>query len=122
MTRTQEHRLLMQAGSLLLLLFAIAPSVTFVGHGPLDVVYGHSHDLVKNDVPFDESDGDHAAHCHDGMSKCAGPQSLIGTWWAVEDGTGLAFGDPLLANPVAGDRRHVQEFYTKILQPPKVAA
>lgn len=111
---------LLQAGSLVILLFAVLPSVTFVGHGPIEVAHTHAADHPQGAVPVQEDDsGDHASHCHEGMSKCGGQQSLVGSWWVGEDNGDLILDDPL--RPVADTTETVSllDPLTKILQPPR---
>lgn len=69
-----RHRLI-RAGALFVLLGAVLPSVTYVGHwleGGADHV-----NVTQNEAEAEQ----HAEHCHLGPSKCAGAQSLVGTWW-----------------------------------------
>lgn len=119
--RVRRERLI-RAGSLVILLFAILPSVTFVGHGPIAVGPSQSQNHVHSGVPQGGDDeGDHASHCHKGLSKCGGgSQSLVGTWWVGDDAGVPDPDDDLLRIIPSSDRSlHTSDIYSKILRPPK---
>jgi hypothetical protein len=112
---------LIRAGSVFLFLFAILPSVTFVGHGPMDPGGGHAHQHEHQDVPAETDESDHAAHCHEGVSRCADQSSLVGTWWIGESDDVLSFGGSLQRVDASYLLPPLNVLDGRILQPPRAA-
>ena len=76
-----------------MLLAAVMPNVLYIGHGPTAPSHSHSAEAPARDEGTDE----HVQHCHVGAAKCAGPQSLVGTWSV---GEGLLIPQPPLLRVV----------------------
>jgi hypothetical protein len=74
---------LLRAGAVFVLLAAVLPNITYLGHGPTAPQHIHAGATTQSE----QTDGDHVQHCHVGPSKCSGPQSLVGTWWIGDDAT-----------------------------------
>ncbi len=111
---------LIRTGSVLILLFAVMPSVTFVGHGPVQAAHTHAPGNPSGPVPIQgDSGSDHASHCHQGMSKCGGQQSMVGTWWVGEGGGMPVLDDPWLPSSGYDEVQYLHDPLTKILQPPR---
>lgn len=113
---------LIQAGSRVILAFAILPSVTFVGHGPMGAVRGHPQQgQAPSEVSQDgDADGDHAEHCHEGLSKCGtGTQSFVGAGLVGDDADVPDTGDSLHLIPSTDANLYIDALQSRVIRPPR---
>ena len=101
---------LLHIGSLVVLLFAIAPNVLYIGHW--GIIGGRSD--MANEAEVEE----HAAHCHVGPSKCS---DAVGTGQVLPGMADalLLLGGALLALAAARPASEHQGFPARFERPPR---
>lgn len=114
--------------ALFILFASIAPQALYIGHWPVPGVVdvsaedtAHTHQLDA-DGHHDGSSPEHELHCHNGPSKCGGPQALVASVWAGEDSGLLGLDSTPRAQPSDTATLSVEPPVSRILQPPKTAA
>jgi hypothetical protein len=109
MFRTQQR--IVRLGAAFIMVGAMLPNVTFLGHWPADQT--HSHVTGQADAQS------HADHCHDGPSSC-GPHALVGTWW-VGDGETISLDSAPRLVAGSEDETAAEVFPSRVLRPPQHA-
>ncbi len=107
--------------ALALLLGAILPNVSFIGHwgafggAPDPAAPTHaSHD------PLGPAEAEqHARHCHVGPARCSGQSSLVGTWSIGDATSGLLIDGSLALIELSVARTHAEPPRARIAHPPK---
>jgi hypothetical protein len=110
---------LARAAAVFLLLGAVLPNVTYLGHIGVDS-HSHAAEAARHD-PSGENGEEHTLHCHTGPARCAGAQAMVGAIWVGEDAgllapaaeTSTAIDSLTLTSPEAPVLR--------ILEPPRTA-
>jgi len=77
-----------RAVAVLLLLGAVLPNVTYVGHIGAES-HAHAAETASHGPPGPSAD-EHTLHCHTGPARCAGAQALVGAIWVGEEAGLLA--------------------------------
>jgi hypothetical protein len=97
--RRQLQERVVRIGALAVLVAAVLPNVTYVGHwSAISETSGHVH---KHDQPAPES---HSEHCHGDSAQCDAPALVSVTWITGESSPGEPPADLLIAfvSPLAG--------------------
>ena len=112
MKARREHML--RLGSWLILVFALLPGVTYMGHWSAGAgSHADAHDS--------SSLTEHEAHCHGGLSKCAGAEAMVGTMWVGEESGLLSLTSPDLRVETSETVAAIEGELSRILQPPRAA-
>jgi hypothetical protein len=120
--RLYFRRNLLRLGALFVLLAAVLPNVTYVGHwNAPEASAAHTHSGESHGDQVPASSDDHAEHCHTGPAKCSGPHAITGSIWVGEDAGLLTLDPPLRILSRSGDIYVLEKLGSKILQPPRVA-
>lgn len=106
----RARRQLLQIGSLVVLLFAIAPNVLYIGHW--GIIGGRS------DMASEAEVEGHAAHCHVGPSKCSDSTGMGQVLPGMADAL-LLLGGALLALAAARPVSERQGFPARSERPPR---
>ena len=64
---------------------------------------------------------EHELHCHGGVAKCAGSESMVGTSWAGERSESLSLTSPDFQVETVGTPAPVDGELARVLRPPRVA-
>lgn len=115
---------IVRLGSWLILVLALMPNISYMGHWTEMAGAAHHHDDTAAPIDPGAADSEieaHAAHCHVGPAHCGGGESMIGTPFAGEGDEGLILpgheskiDTGLTLLPLSGHA-------TPILQPPRSA-
>lgn len=83
---------IVRLGSWLILVLALMPNISYMGHWPdMAGTANHHDEAAAADPNAAESELEaHAAHCHVGPAHCGGGESMIGTPFVGETGGGMA--------------------------------
>ncbi len=114
LTPARRERLI-AFGAWFVLLAALLPNVTYMGHWPIGGL----------DVHFDEGSdpaaalAEHEDHCHVGPAHCGGGESMVGTPFAGEDSGALSLPGSEMKFDALHDQRPQDGFAARILQPPR---
>ena len=104
---------IVRVGSWLILVFALLPAITYMGHWPLGM------DAHVEAAPDSAAAAEHEAHCHGGVSRCAGGEAMVGSMWVGEDSGLLSLNSPHM-RVETHDRTAAREGEpSRILQPPR---
>lgn len=112
-----------------MLLAAVLPNATYLGHGPTAPPHGHADEALvaehdgatdRHDAPVEQED-EHARHCHVGPSKCGGSQSTVGTWWVGDEAPEPNLG-PLSPHGGPRDPEAAPGWTVRSLRPPRLGA
>jgi hypothetical protein len=112
---------LLRFGAFLVLLTAVLPNVTYVGHwsAPDAGAVAHTHVENSHGEQPDSSADDHAQHCHTSPAGCSGPSAIAGSIWVGEDAGLLNLDAAPHTERVGMDYHALNTFGSKILQPPR---
>jgi hypothetical protein len=108
---TARRERMLRIGSWLILAFALLPAVTYMGHW--------SGAALSHEESHSSSVAEHEAHCHGGVSKCAGGEAMVGTVWAGEDSGLLSLTSPDLKIDTHERAAAADGEPSRILQPPR---
>ncbi len=103
-------------GAWFVLLAALLPNVTYMGHWPIGGL----------DVHLDSGDAaatlaEHEQHCHVGPAHCGGGESMVGTPFAGDESGALSLPGSEIKFDAVYDQRPRDGFAARILQPPQAA-
>jgi hypothetical protein len=112
---------LIQLSCFFVLVMAVLPSVTFVGHWNVQA-NAEAHTHTSSPAPYGApDDSDHTQHCHMGPASCSGGIAMVGSVWVGEDAGPLAMnGSQLRLFPGETTLDH-EDPASRILQPPRSA-
>jgi hypothetical protein len=114
LTPARRERLI-AFGAWFVLLAALLPNVTYLGHWPIGGLDVHFDDGADPAATLAE----HEDHCHVGPAHCGGGESMVGTPFAGEDSGALSFPGSEMKFDAGHDQRPQDGFAARILQPPR---
>jgi hypothetical protein len=102
------------AGCWLVLVLALLPAITYMGHWPIGT--GEAHEASHES----STAADHELHCHGGVAKCAGGEAMVGTTWIGEDSAILSLTSPYVEISGGESLAPIEGAHSRILRPPRV--
>jgi hypothetical protein len=97
-------------------MLALLPAITYMGHWPLAGMDVHI-DTTADSSALE----DHEAHCHVGVSHCAGGEAMVGSIWAGEESNLLSLNSPHVKVETDFQTSARDGEPSRILQPPRAA-
>ncbi len=114
LTPARRERLI-AFGALFVLLAALLPNVTYMGHWPIGGLDVHFDAGVDPAAALAE----HEDHCHVGPAHCGGGESMVGTPFAGEDSGALSLPGSEMKFDAGHGQRPQDGFAARIFQPPR---
>lgn len=116
LTAARRERII-RVGSWLILVLALMPAITYMGHWPIAGLHVHAEESADPAAALAE----HADHCHVGVSHCAGGEAMVGSSWVGDEPDLLSLGAPNVK--IEGEMRIAprEGASVRILQPPQAA-
>ena len=100
-------------GSWLILALALLPAITYMGHWPAG----------SAELPADMDDTsavvEHDAHCHGGVSHCAGGEAMVGSSWVGDESDLLVLVAPSMKVDTGEQTTAIEGEPAVILRPPR---
>ena len=112
MSQVRRERMI-RIGSWLVLVLALLPAITYMGHWPAAGVDLHA------DAHGPSTAAEHEAHCHGGVSHCAGGEAIVGSIWIGEESDLLSLNAPNMKVETNRLTAAVEGEPSIILQPPR---
>jgi hypothetical protein len=116
LTPAKRERLV-RLGAWFVLLAALLPNVSYMGHWPIAGADVH----LEAGVDPSSVIAEHEAHCHIGPANCGGGESMVGTPFAGEENGVLSLPGSETKFDGGHEQRPLEGYAARILQPPRSA-
>lgn len=100
-----------------MLLAALLPNVSYMGHWPIAGADIH----LEAGVDLAPVIAKHEDHCHVGPANCGGGESMVGSPFAGEDNGVLSLPGSEMKFDAGHEQRPLASHAARILQPPRLA-
>jgi hypothetical protein len=109
---------LVRLGAWFVLVAALLPNVSYMGHWPIAGADVH----LEAGVDPSSVIAEHEAHCHIGPANCGGGESMVGTPFAGEDNGVLSLPGSEMKFDAGHDYHRQDGHAARILQPPRLTS